>query len=302
MSDSAVKCLSDCALVFQLCGHQYFSVASLFDEKQKKRPTIRYILLFFISVFIQSSQMGALATWEHSDEALSAKNILTIVVRYAMYFGVVFIISISLIQSFMATAALKKFYWNCIKIARMFDVKCNVSIDHRHIKKRLIRRLIFFVLFFTVLEGCVYCFEMLFGMKLRPFLKIAAGFTPTAFLATIIFKFTFFVQMINLHLATYDKALKKLFEPFKTQKLISVINGIVVKPANVNEKEVMRMRFQNLRNVYFVITENAEIVNHSMGATILVVIVVMVISITSIIYKFCMVLLHNAPVHRVVSK
>lgn len=238
MSDSAVKCLSDCALIFQLCGHQFFSVASLFDKKQKKRPTIRYTIHFFISVFIQSSQMGALATLEHSREALSAKNILTIVVRYAMFLGLVSIIYISLIQSYMATASMKQFYWNCIKIARMFEVKCSVPIDHRPIKKSLIRNLILFVLFLIVSEGYVYGVEIYLGLKLRPLIKCVTAFFPLMFLATITFKFMFFVQLINLQLETYNKALKRVFEPFSTLKLANVINSIVVRPANVDETGV----------------------------------------------------------------
>lgn len=297
MSDSTVECLSDCALIFQLWGHQYFSVTSLFEKNQRKRPTIRYTLHFFVSVFIQSSQMGALAHLEHSNETLSAKNFLTIAVRYAMYFGLVFIICISLIQSYTTTASMKQFYRNCIRIAKMFEVKCSVHIDHRQVKKALIRKLIFVVVFFVVNECYVYSMDVYFEKKLRPFLEIAAAFLPTMFLATIGLKFMFFVKMINLHLVTFNKTLKMLFQPYTTQKLANVINAIVVTPVNTDETEVTGLKLRNLRNIYFAICENVEIVNHSMGATILTVIVVMVIAFTSIIYKCCLILFHTAPVH-----
>lgn len=297
MSDSAVECLSDCALIFQFWGHQYFSVASLFEKNQRKRPTIRYTLQFFVSVFIQSSQMGALAHLEHSNETLSAKNFLTIVVRYAMYFGLVFIICISLIQSYAATASMKQFYRNCIRIAKMFEVKCSVRIDHSQVKKALIRKLIFVVVFFVVNECYVYSMDVYFDKKLRPFLEIAAAFLPTMFLATIALKFMFFVQMINLHLAMYNKALKKLFQQHTTQNLANFIKNIVVIPPNSDTTEATRLKLKDLRSIYFAICENVEIVNHSMGATILTVIVVMVITFTSIIYKCCLILFHTAPVH-----
>lgn len=246
--------------------------------------------------------MGALAHLEHSNEALSAKNFLTIVVRYAMYFGLVFIICISFIQSYSTTAAMKQFYRNCIKIAKMFEVKCSVNIDHRQIKKSLIQKLFFVVLFFVLSEFYVYLMHVFFDKKLRPLLEIAASFFPTMFLSLIALKFMFFVQLINLHLATYDKALKKLFQPYTTQKLANVLNSIVVLPAKADEIEVTRLKLRSLRIIYFVISENVEIVNHTMGATILTVIIVMVITFTSIIYKCCLILFHTAPVHSAARK
>lgn len=302
MSFSAVKCLSGCAMIFQLWGHQFFSVASLSDKTQGKWPTIRYTFHFFVSVFLQSSQMGALATLGHSREAVSAKNFLTYAVQYAMYFGLVFIICISFIQSYATTAAMKQFYRNCISIARMFEVKCSVHIVHSQIKKSLIRKSIFVVVFFVVNESFVYSMDVYFDKPLRPFLNIVAAFFPSMFLATIALKFMFFVQMINLHLVAYNKALKKLFQSYSTQKLANVISTIVVTPVNVDEIEVTRLKLRNLRNIYFAISENVEIVNHSMGATILTVIVVMVITFTSIIYKYCLILFHTAPVHSAARK
>lgn len=246
--------------------------------------------------------MGALAHLEESREALSAKNFLNIAVRYAMYFGLVFIICISLIQSYAMTASMKQFYRNCIKIARMFEVKCSVTIDHRQVKRSLIRKMIFVVVYFVVVESFVYSMDVYFDKKLRPFLKIAAAFFPSMFLATIALKFMFFVQMINLHLVTYNKALKKLFQPYTTQKLANIVNTIVVTPVNVDEIEVTGLKLRNLRNIYIAISENVEIVNQSMGATILTVIVVMVITFTSIIYKYCLILFHTAPVHSAARK
>lgn len=140
-----VKYFGHCAALFQVFGQQYFSVSTLTSENQKRFPSLKYTLYFIVLLVILTGQMGifvSIASSESIEEKLTSKTILNYVVTHSMYDGLILIICVSLIQSFITTPLMKKFYLNCFEIARKSEQDFYNSIDHRRIRRKLFRHYI----------------------------------------------------------------------------------------------------------------------------------------------------------------
>lgn len=278
--DPVVTYLSHCASVFQTFGHQFFSVRTLSTHNQNQYPSWGYTA-YFIFVFVTlTSQMVTFASFvssEDKEENLNPKTVLNYVVQHSMYVGLILITCVSLIQSYAVTPLTKKIFLNCIKIAKISQQEFSYTIDHRLIRRKVLSYFISIVLFGLISQILLYFFQTFFGDE-KAFLRTCFSILPLIFLKTTAFKFVFYVNMVNYQLATVRKLVLKI--PSGAMKAPNHV-GFYVKAVKPSKPSGTTKHIRNLRKMFNVICENSELINRSMGMTILSVFTVMVIVITA---------------------
>jgi hypothetical protein len=278
--DPTVKYLSHCAALFQICGHQFFSVKTLSSQNLNQYPSLFYSV-YFIFVFVAlTSQMVVFALFASSDDIevkLSPKTVLNYVVQHSMYVGLILIICVSAIQSYFATPLTRKIFWNCIKIARMCQEEFSYTIDHR-----LIRRKVFayftFVVSFKLFFDMVLCFFQRTFEEENVFARTFFAVVPLLYMYTTSFKFIFYVKLVNYQLLSLQKLVLQI--PSAKTNFPGRV-GFYVKTIRPNKSIATAKKIVNLRKIFNVIYDNSEFINRSMGITVLTIVAVMVIVITA---------------------
>lgn len=298
--DSVVKYLSLCATLFQIFGHQYFSVATLTPENQRKLPSIGYSI-YFAFVFVTLTGLmvifASYASSEAVEEKLSSKTVLNYLIQHSMYAGLILIICVSLIQSYIATPLIKKFFLNCIRIARMSQQSFQHSIDHRRIARNIFKNFFYIMIFFLATQNILYIVERIFNESTDNFIIIFAA-VPLLFLNVTAFKFAFHVKMVNFHLETLDDLLREIFDcPKIIVRLLLQVS--TVKPSRTIDYSI---KLKNIRKILNIVYENAEIVNRGLGATVLTIVSVMVIVITATGYRIFLSILGKLPIEKVAGE
>lgn len=281
--DPAARYLSHCAAIFQVIGHQYFSVKSLKPENRESKPLFGYAIYFIILLFAITGQMVyllTLASPENFKEQLSAKNVIDYIVQQSIFFGSILVISIGIIQSFMTTQLTKKFYWNCFKISKLCLDDFQNIVDYRKIRACTFKYLIFLVLYIIAAEAVYFC-NLFFLNDPSLMLGIFISSVPMIFLHTNVLKFIFLLKLVNFHLETIFELFTELLDP----PLTIVENLIYVKPWNMNKLQGLKHKILNINRIYNVIYENAQIINRSMGVSILLITAINVVKILSSGYR-----------------
>lgn len=294
--ETCVKYLGQCAGIFQIFGHQYFSLKTLTAKNQSESPTLTRKLFFAFNLVLFTSLMGAFAFFisdKSSDDQLIAKNIISIAAKYSVYLGLVLMIWVALVHDYVATRQTKSFYLNCIHIADICERDFNHAIEHRLLRNSTFKFL--FSIGFANIFG-----EFVYNSLLdEPKSAVQMLFTvsPLLLLNTIILKFVFFVKLVNLHLETICKLLRKIYRPSEDSE---VFVGISVMPVQDDSNDKI-YKLRNLRKIYNVVAENANIINQVMGVTILLMVSVKISVITTYGYGLFLAMLGNTTIEKSVG-
>lgn len=291
--------LGHCSTLFQIFGQQYFSVRTLKKENQKNFPSIGYTIYFVVAFVVVMGEIVIFSTIALSDgvqQTLSQKTVLNVVVQNSMYVGLVVIIFVSLIQSFVSTPSTKKFFLNCVKIARISHYDFGHPIDHRRIRQKVFRHFLLVLLLYFASENFLYFYEKFFN-QFESFLKTATSFLPLMFLTTTCFKFLFYVKLVNDHLENINTLIKGMFESQSTAPLkIKFVQPIKSQPVDLS------IKILNLRRSYNIIIENCEIINRTLGKTVFTILVAMVIANIASGYRLLLVMIGKFPVEKIGGK
>jgi hypothetical protein len=292
--DPVVKYLSHCSILFQLFGHQFFSVKTLSNENQKKFPSLTYTIYFVFVFIVLTSQMIIFSSFaaEEIHVELSAKTALTSAVQHSMYIGLILIICVSLTESFSSTPLIKKFFLNCLTVAKMCQDEFNKPIDHRRIRGNVLRHFLFIILFLVVSQNLLYIYEKYFNQP-RAFFQTICAILPMTYLNTTGFKYVFYVKLVNFHLETIYEILPEMFNSPK-----SLENILIIKPQRTYKSTSFCIKIRNLRKMYNIVYENSQIINKAMGKTVLTIVTVMVIVITASGYRMFLTVVGKLPVEK----
>lgn len=303
---NAVKYLSQIATIFQVLGNQYFSVETLTKDNLRSHPTLGYKISFFI-VFVFLTGLTSIFVWlfisENPEAKLEAKNFVTLAIMHSMLIGLILIICVSLVQSFFATRLTKKIFLNAFKIDELCRRDFGYQIDHRAFRNKLFKHYSAIVSFVLISSTILNLYESFF-IRPNSFLHIIIGTLPILFLLTPAVKFGFNVELVNLHLETVHKLLQKsLVKPQRFKAIVCVFGRA---PQSKAVKEIyaysVEGKLRTIKNIYNVTAKNAEIVNKSLGLTILTITSVMVIVLTTAGYNIFLSVLGKAPIEKLPSK
>lgn len=277
--DSVTKYVNDCAKLFQLLGHFHFNVKNLLNRNQGRWYKLGYIVYsIFLLLFLSSSIIVHTSRRMSKDyvQQLTAKNLLHLLLLNSTFAGWVLETIVILAQTYVATPLTEKFILNCLKLAKRFGKGFQHFIDHKAIRDQLIRHTLFVVAFF----GGTICFQYFFSrFSVEKKSSVESSYLlmilPVIFLTTSVLKFIFLVRFINTHLEAIHTVVLQTFPKFS---IAHVVNGVFIKPVTIKLYRETTLKLKIISNLYLIIAENAELVNRSMGKSILVVTAVQVVS------------------------
>lgn len=291
----AVRYFSQCAWIFQVLGQQFFSVQSLTFDNLNTPPTRGYLVNFVCYFVVLNTQLGIyiyLYLFKNPIK-LTPKNFINVLVQYFYWTGLVLLLSVGLIESFRTTPVMKKFFWNFIKISSICRRDFGHTIDHKIIQIQTFRDSLVLFLIYGVSEAILRSYD-----EDAVVLKLCIISVPKFYFVVIFYKFIFYVKMVNFHLNEVSTLLSKAFAKpsFQTSELIFFTKN---NPRVISDIE---KRLRSLRTIYNMISSNADIVNHSMGFSILIITLIMVTFITSTGYYLLVSILSKAPDENLSSK
>lgn len=294
--DSSLKYLSQCAGIFQLFGHQFFGVKSLSADTQSKKPSLAYKIYFVVLLVALTGQMGAYSFINGSDndsvrEQLNAKTALNAIFQYSTYFGLILTISVTLIQTYVATPLIKKFYINCMRFSRSCVRDFNHVIDYRRLRNNFFRNVALLTLFYFLLEAFFYFYEVSCGIP-QVWMKTIFDIMPISFLILTVVKFVYLVELINFHLGIIHNLVKEVFKRQTSLK-------IYVKPSKLEEPPNLKAQVRNLRRMYRDVSDNSELINQSMGLTMLAIIIVAVVHLIASGHRLFLVVVGTVPAEKI---
>lgn len=287
--------LNMCGVLFQVFGQIFFSVKNLKIDNQKKFPTLASTLHFIIAFIFLTTQIVAYTIAIESSvisQSLTMKTALSLTVQYLMLCGIPSIIWVNLIQSYMATLTTKKFFLNILKISKMCQRDFSYGTDSRILMNEVLRSFASIILFVMTKEISVLILEE-YSDRRGPFYRRISAFFSYVYIFTIGTKFCFMVNIINVHLELISKLIQ---EVFNVRDYNVGILGLYPKNATSYQIKELQTKILKIKQIYNLVFENAEIINQSMGITILTIATVSIISITVTGFRIFEVIVGNLPI------
>lgn len=265
----AVKYLNDCSTIFQFLGHFFFAVKNLSLRNRDYWPSLGHTFyLIFLMIFLSSSVL-AFSIVEKSEDYvkdLSSKTMLNLLLADVSLFGLLLELGVGLIQSYCATPLIKKFCLNSLKITEKCEKGFQYVINFKANRDRLVKHTIILVTFFGGTNIIKYSISKWHLNESNTELRYLAITCPMIVLMTLVMKFTFFVNLINTQLETLNKIILKTFPKVSST---SIVKGALVMPVKDVFYSDTTSRLQTITEIYFLIVENSELVNQSMGITLI---------------------------------
>ncbi|KAL7021888.1 hypothetical protein ACKWTF_012063 [Chironomus riparius] len=272
-----VGTLRNFGFLFEFMGLQYFSLEAFGDDESSGRPSLIRGVYFIIilSLILCFAALYILLDYEEMLKQFLDQKITTYAVQNSMKFGMIFVIITSTTQSFFATKKIKQFYKNVELILEVMFVEFRMFIDFKKVCRVSKFILVGIISFFCLIHSVLF----VQSESDRTYLLAVAIF-PVIFLLTTIYKFTFYVVIVNYQLESLKKIIVNIFksQPFK---IGADCDDSVMSPKKIYSPSIVSRKLINAKKVYNMLYENASLVNDSMGLTILNLLIVLVISITS---------------------
>lgn len=271
-------------VLFELMGLQFFSLKLLTRENMNDRPSfLRFFHMVILLVFVSTLMVVFMASNSYAitEENVTAKNVLNFAISNSMNVGLILVVSTSIIQSFMSTRCVKKIFLNVKDIMKLYRQELDVIIDFRRIKKSTLKKVLLVILFFISTHGTV----TLIKRNSNNAFPLLLGAIPVFFLHVVVFKFTFYVGMINSQLFFLNKMLGNISTCHQPIKFIDNVSFPVTQIKSIKLFDDPLKKLRTLRRIYNIIYENGTLINNSNGLTILVMFINIVISLTASGYQ-----------------
>lgn len=290
--------LNSCLVIFELLGFQYFSLKNLEKIDFMNRPTVFRIMHLVILLILISILTICFLIMERETltGTITAKNMLMFAIQNSMNFGFVLVVCTSLIQSFTSTHNIKKFFVNLkmsVEILReVFDVKT----DFNSLKKTMWKRFFVMLALFVSLHGSVG-----FSQYRMEILPIFIGILPIFFLIMIVCKYVFYVGMVNHQLECLDSAIETVIT-FPPIKIIDNINFHLLPLKPVKQLDGPLKKINAVRKIYNLIYANGNLINDSVGLTILILLVTLITTLTATGYKLFVIIIGGLEMNEIPRK
>lgn len=286
--DSVVKDLNDCALIFQILGHFFFSIKNVSFRIRDRWPNYKHTFYFiFLFLFLPSSMILFITTRKSSEHTkpVTAKTFLNVVFFDATFGGWVLELCVILLQSYLSTPLTRRFILNCLKIAETCQNDFQHVMDHKPIRNKLARQTLFLVAYFSGTIFFHFFFSKHYFINHSFESEYLLIICPLIFATTFVLKFNFHVWIINSQLEAICAIVLNFFPklPFT-----GIVNVVSVKPLTVKSYRETTSKLQTITRMYFMISKNADLTNQSMGFTLIVVTLAAVFSMIAGTYRILM--------------
>lgn len=288
----AEKNLAQSCAIFQFLGLLNFSIKNLSWKSLSQFPTMGYTITFVLLLMILTAKSVAFTVFMSTELSLSlsAKNALNYIMQHSMFIGLISVILTGLVQSYTSTKSLKRFFLNFIAISQLFSQEFQHILDFKRVKLELYRNCFRFTAIYLLITLLVYFYESYHGIG--SVLKSTIGLVPIIFLEMIMFKFVFLVYLVNDALEHLVKVLDKTF-----------LGNLGTKVAMVQPKHhISCKKLNTLRKIYSLVEENVELINKSMGFTLLSIIFLQALALITCGYRLFLTFVGRYPIPNTCSK
>lgn len=251
--------MSQMCLIFQVFGLLYFSINQLSWKTVDVFPPVGYTAYFVLLLVILTAQTAVLTLFVSSsiNIVLNVKSALNYIVQHSFYHGLVLLLIIGFIQSYLSTKMLRRIFINFFKISDLFSSNLQYNLDFSSVKLKLYKKLFCFFAFYVLFQIAGYSHDRLLGIS--NILNTLLSVLPVMFLSMISFKFVSLVSLVNYVLSHLIQVLSMVFFMTNEPKLVMVHSKY-----EANERKLMVMR-----RIYIILQENVELINTSMGLSLL---------------------------------
>lgn len=272
--------LNNCLILFEYTGLQYFSLKSLTTDNAKNRPTFaRTVLMLSLFVCINTLAICFIIR-DHSiiNGELTPKNLIMYLIKHSMNAGFVSTLSVSLIESFVTTRSIKKFYLNSKEIA-LLCLSFKLFIDFKKISKNYWKRILLMLSFILAMHGSVMIAHV---NNTSGILQMLFGVVPVLLLMMTVYKFIFYVDVVNSQLRMLEKLFEDSFQydPIKIIDNVADVNLTQVKPSSSIFVDNSLNKLRIVWKIYNLIYDNGNLINESIGMTALALLISLVICLT----------------------
>lgn len=292
--------LNGCLTVFEAMGLQYFSLKSLTWKNLKERPSVcrTIYMILVLCVITLMTVLFILKDQALMRDSMSSKNVLMFIVQHSMNVAMIIVLFTSLLQSFFSTRSIKKIYFNMKQIAVICLQEFRIELDFERIKKETWIKYSTMLSFLTIIHVVL---ALNTGQSIDDVLHLAFGIVPLLFLNTVVFKFVFYVGIINNQLEFMIKLLDDIFK-YRPIRIIDNINYhlTTVKPAKTPEDPMKKLRA--VWKIYNIVYDNGLLVNRSFGLTLLAMLGSLVILLTISGYQAFVIMIGELPAGRTLGK
>jgi hypothetical protein len=270
----SISSLNKFTWAFQLFGLQNFPLSIVSKSKIPKYPSKFYkcIVIFwllwsltFIGLFFKTFVN---AHFENKEDLNRVINILEFITNYSS-------VSIATGYSFFNHRKIVGFFKKGQEILNLCSLELGCKENFGKFKRN----------FIVMNLICDFAFAVAIADAIRTHVdsydsaQFWALLVITIYFQFILKKFNFYVHVINFFLGILPKLIKQNFGGSQDEKSISVL-----KVSALHGSE--RRKVLVLRKVYFLITEMAEVINHTMGLVIFTQMIMTVVSMIGFGFEF----------------
>lgn len=271
--------------VLEMAGLQHFS------QRSRVLRSLRVVWIFlFICFFILIAFCLGDSSFFYIKEKVTSRNALRYTILHLVNIGMTLVVLTSLFQSMKSSAEEEKFFKNGDKVTKLLKIHFNGEKKKNDLKRMAWVK-------FAVLMLSFAAIHVIALSQMRSKDKVVAcllEMSPILFIFLVLYKFTFYVEIINNQLKAIESLFGKIFV-FSPIKVISGLHHPMMKIVETTESPSRKL--QAIRNIYNLIHENAELVNRSNGLSVLILLSCSVVSLAVMGYEiFLTVALQAAPV------
>lgn len=286
MTENGVVCLNGLTFIFELYGLQYFSLKTSAGENFKNGISLFrkiYFLIFFAVAIVISFFSITDAT---PYQAVIVKNVLVVLYQQSISYFFFFSILSNYFEAFVTTSRNQKFFKNSMEIADSCFCNFKVEINFKEFRRKAWRRFLGIALLFVSCQ--IAMFALNDGGELSSiFIAMFVPLFYESFSLMIVAKFCFNVGLVNFQLNHVHKLLKMVSE--------SQLESFGLKVNFLSQADLRSQKqltdLQKIWKIYSKVCENGSLVNKSLGVSMLLIMVNLVMGLAHSGYEISVALM-----------
>lgn len=284
-SKNQLRNLHACLTPYEIYGLQYFSLKESLDKNFKDLTPfsrkIYFTILFTVSLMLGG---GVIVLSSVLSEKVSKKNVLTLLYSEFINYTAFVALWVGLAESFASTTQIKKLFANSKSIIESCYHDLNVTMSFSNVRKSAWKRLLAMGVIFLLAQSTFTLRNKEVDEGL--IVDIAVVVTFVTFFLVVINKFVFYVCFINFQLEFVNKILQNELACHLKQLNIKVY-CLDTKSHKMKVENKIITKLQAIWRIYDKIQENASLVNKSLGISMFLTLMNLIMGMAYYGFAFC---------------
>jgi hypothetical protein len=272
--------LSGPLIILEFVGLQNFSLRQMYKKTDKTRWLRYSYSLLLTSLFVVLGVFFCTSSFFALGKGPMGRNILRFITLALVGAGLFVVVIMSLVKSLRTIQNEKKFFADRDKLIRFVGRKFGFAVlGSDGIIRSAYKKLIFIVILVLGTHGVALTQFTTTARKV----ECLAGMPLLFLLFLIVYKFTFYVEVLNQQLETVVELFGKLFERVPI-RVIRIGHRPIPRLTGILDHPVEKLRA--IRKIYNLIYENARIINVSNSLTIFLTLIFLVVSLVTTAHEW----------------